>query len=263
MDAGCGPGLTTKLLSYHSNIDSIIYSFDYSTDMVSLCKKEFESYVEFNSNNKNFWEVCDLRNKDNLNIIDDTKDLRNLYSGKIVKFFEGNIENLPFQSCQFDLYVSSLCIMLCEDADKAINEAFRVTKNGGASIFSIWGDKTKSKYFFELFKKVFDKYNISLGIQRSNYYLADDIPELKEKFKRAGFKKVLMEYTNVIFDCYTADDYVSKFKTPSVIKILNTLNDCELEKIILDDVKKLAQEEIIDKNEFPVLNCMIIVAIKD
>jgi ubiquinone/menaquinone biosynthesis C-methylase UbiE len=263
LDAGCGPGIDSKILSLHVNDSSIVYSCDFSTEMINLCKKEFFEYSDFNSNKENYWSIVDFPSNEQVSVEEDNSIIRNSHKGKIFKFFDCNVEKIPFLNSQFDMYISSLCILYCQNADNAINEAFRLIKSDGIALFSVWGDKSKSKHFSDYFGRVFSKYNISMGNKKSGYSLSENVLELKERFTKAGFKKVLLEYTNVMYSCFTPEDYVSKFYTSTMRSILEGhSSDKSFQEKVLDEVKALVKEEMTLKDEVPILNCLIIAAFK-
>ena len=263
LDAGCGPGLDSKILSLHVNNSSIVYSCDFSTEMIKFCKKEFSEYTDFNSNKDNYWSIVDFSSNDEIFVEEDNAVVRKSHKGKIFKFFDCNVEKIQFSNSQFDMYISSLCILYCQNVDNAINEAFRLIKSNGIALFSVWGDKSKSKHFSDYFGKVFSKYNIPMGSKKSGYSLSENLLELKERFTKAGFKKVLFEYTNVMYSCYTPDEYVYNFYTSSMRNILEGYSsDKSFQEKVLDEVKALVKEEMTDKDEVPILNCLIIAAFK-
>jgi ubiquinone/menaquinone biosynthesis C-methylase UbiE len=96
-----------------------------------------------------------------LDISEDTKEIRNTKTGKVFKFMEGDCENFKFKDEQFDCINSSLVLMLTSNAEKMIQEAYRVLKTGGCAGFSIFGNRNESKNFINLYFDNFEKYNIN------------------------------------------------------------------------------------------------------
>lgn len=263
LDAGCGPGLGTKQITLDiPSYNSTVYAFDFSGEMVNLCEKVFSEYEDFNANHHNHYEMCKLNFEDKISIVKDTEEIRKTKIGKVVKFFQGNVEKLPFENEQFEVYLSNLCIMLCDDVDKAICEAYRVLKNDGVAAFSIWGNKDNTKLSFKLFSQFYQKYGIDVSGERSSYWLAQDLDALRNRFTKAGFKDVRMEYTTEIFDCYDEQDYLVKFQGPGVNVVLEKMNDEQKVKDLLEDVKNEAKKQISDLKNIPTLNCLVIVAFK-
>jgi ubiquinone/menaquinone biosynthesis C-methylase UbiE len=263
LDAGCGPGLGTKLITTGiPNLDSTVYALDFSNEMMKLSYKVFSEYDDFNFNTHNHFELCEPITGKKINIKDDTEEIRKTKIGKVVKLFQGNVENIIFEDEQFDVYISNLCLMLCQDANKAISEAYRVLKQGGVAAISIWGKKEDSKFAFKLFNEVFLKNGIDISGERSSYHLAEDIDALKLKFISAGFKNVRMDFTNAIFDCYDEQDYLVKFQGPGVNSTCRKINNDLKVKEMIEEVKDRAKEELNGTSSLPTLNCLVIVAFK-
>lgn len=153
--------------------------------------------------------------------------------------------------------------MLCLDADKAMSEAYRVLKKcGGVAAFSIWGKKRESKLIQELFTDVFKKYGIDTAKDRTSFSLAEDEDALRERFLKAGFRDVRMEYTSEIYDCYDEDDFLTKFSGPMVKKALAQVKDETLVPKILEEVRANARKKIVDEKILPTLSILNIVAFK-
>lgn len=262
LDAGCGPGMSTKQITLDiPNYNSTVYAFDFSEQMIKYVEKEFSEYEDFNSNHHNHWEICKIEGK-KINIQKDTEEIRKTKIGKVIKFFQGNIESLPFEDEQFDVYLSNLCLMLCEDVDKALSEAYRVVKKDGVVAFSIWGNRKDSKIAWKLFNQFYPKYGIDISNERSSYWLAEDTNALKERFLKAGFSDIRMEYTNEIYDCFDEQDYLVKFQGPGVNSILSKVKDDKIVKDLLEDVKNEANRLLVKEKNIPTLNCLVIVAFK-
>lgn len=103
LDAGCGPGLGTKILMAEiPNYDSTVYAFNFSPEMIKICEEVFKNNLDFNSNSKNYWEIVDnLGAGKKINVEEDTLELRKSKPGKILKFFEGNAEKVKMNSLMF------------------------------------------------------------------------------------------------------------------------------------------------------------------
>jgi len=265
LDAGCGPGLGTRLISLMTpSSNCTIYACDFSSEMIKLSKKVFSEFNDFNANIHNHWEIVDYSKTSNLkiNIDKDTEETRHKKTGKVVKFFQGNVENLIFEDEQFDSYISNLCLMLCSDPDKAIKEMYRVLKPGGTSTVSVWGKKEDTKIAFVLFNEVFSRHGVKPPAgSKTSFDLAKDPEQLKKKFLDAGFREVRMEYMNVIFDCYNSEDFLTIFQGPGVKDLTANIKDDMKVKAMLEEVKERADEEL-NKGAIPLLNCMVIYALK-
>jgi ubiquinone/menaquinone biosynthesis C-methylase UbiE len=263
-DAGCGPGLGTKLITSDlPNENSCVYALDFSSEMITYCSEVFREYDDFNANPRNHWEIIKEHPQEKINIERDLVNIRNSgKNGKIIKFLQGNIESLIFENQQFDVYISNYCLMLTNEVDQSIKEACRVLKNDGIAAFSIWGRKEESKLGFCTFQKVFKEFGIEIKDDKSSFWLSEDTKALEERFLNAGFKEVRTEYSTMIYDCYDEIDFLIKFQAPKVNSILNGLNDEKKVKEILEAVKVEAKKEVVEKRQFPTLDTMIIIALK-
>ncbi len=84
LEAGCGPGLNSKMLSSDCKKNATVYCLDLAPCMIKRAVKNLEEYDDFNSNEKNHWEYVPQENiPDQLNISEDIKEIRKL---KMVKF---------------------------------------------------------------------------------------------------------------------------------------------------------------------------------
>jgi ubiquinone/menaquinone biosynthesis C-methylase UbiE len=252
LDAGCGPGFSTQILSLHiPNYNSTVYAFDFSNEMVKLCKSVYSENTDFNSNQDNHWELSEIDPNSKINVEKDTEEIRKSKIGKVVKFFQGSVSQLPFEDEQFDCYISNLVLNLCTEPGKAVKECFRVLKSGGVAVISIWGDRGRSVASYDLIKDIKEKHGFKQP-GKSPYHLAEDIDKLKGFFSDAGFTDFRLQYTSYVFDCYSIKDYIDRFEL---------IND-EVWSKVKDDVEKEIQKQVVDQKVLPVNSCLIIVAFK-
>ncbi len=263
LDVGCGPGYATRLLTTDvSNLGSTIYALDFSPEMIKLAQKVFSEYDDFNCNQKNYWDCREQPILDQINIEKDTKEIRKEKNGKVVRFLQGIAESLPFEDSQFDVYISNFCLMLCLDADQAIKESYRVLKENGVAALTIWGKLEQTKIIWTIFADVFQKYGIDANNQKNSFWLAKDPAELKNKFLQAGYKQVRIEYTSEIYDCFDETEFLQQFQTPNINSILESIQEDQKVKEILELAKVEARKQIVDNLQLPILNVMTIVAFK-
>lgn len=116
-----------------------------------------------------------------------------------IEFLEADCTQLPFDDKSFDLCVISFGLRNIEDMEKALNEIYRVLKNGGIFINL---DLGKSNKFFNLFLKPYMYLWVSLlgkffnGDETPYKYLAvsnESFPspqKLIEMFEDIGFSNV-------------------------------------------------------------------------
>ena len=103
---------------------------------------------------------------------------------------------LPYPNAWFDCYVSNLCLMLVDDPDEMLKEAYRVLKPGSKACFTVWGRRERSLLFqiSDLAKKSVNKEPVVFGggnsAEKSNFDYAEDIELHEATFKRVGFSQV-------------------------------------------------------------------------
>jgi ubiquinone/menaquinone biosynthesis C-methylase UbiE len=264
LDAGCGAGISSKLLALHIPKDATVYSFDFSNEMLKYCQKEFAEFNDFNANKNNHWEYVDIDANSKIDVEEDIKELRAQKSGKIFKFFNSSIENIPFKDEQFEAVVSNLCIMLAQDHNKASKEIFRVLQPGGVAVLSVWGKKEKTQLSFKIFDEIFAQIKEFQNIKeaRSSYHLGEDPEIIKKAFYDAGFKEVITQYTDQIYDCFSVQDYLIRFQGPKINFMLDQVKDPELVARFAEEVEKQVVKQMIETKLIPTLSCMLIVAFK-
>ena len=258
LDAGCGCGMGTKFLTNDmKSSNSVVYAFDLSTEMIKLAEEVFSKYDDFNSNKNNKYEFVKIDSK--INIEEDLKEIRKEKTGKIVKFFDGSVENLPFQDEQFDTYISSLCIMLCNDKDKAINEMFRVLKKGGKAAIAIWGKKELTNVGFGVVLDIFQKHGV---VWEGGFPMGRNVEEVVQKFKNAGFSDVRYDYTSVLFNCYDEEDFMIKFFTPASYRLLSQVSDVKKQEEIYNEIKEIAKQKVSNEKLMNTLSILTFVVSK-
>jgi ubiquinone/menaquinone biosynthesis C-methylase UbiE len=263
LDAGCGPGLGSKLITTDiPNYGSNVYALDFSPEMLSLAQKVFTEYDDFNANHHNHWEMAKYDSSSKVNVEKDLEEIRKTKIGKVVKFIQGNVESLVFEDLQFDVYISNFCLMLCVDVDRAIKEAYRVLKSDGVAAWSIWGKKEESKLGWCTFGKVLKDFGIDITNEKTSFWLAENPEALKQRFLNAGFREVRIEYSTQIYDCYDEQDFLVKFQGPKVNRVFEEIKDDTKVKEILEAVKNEAIKEVVENKQLPTLNTMCILAFK-
>ncbi|CAK4609841.1 hypothetical protein LEN26_014204 [Aphanomyces euteiches] len=85
-----------------------------------------------------------------------------------------------------DRYIASFVLQMAPDPEAMLQEAYRVLDVGGIAGFVIWGRPEESGWFTIL-------HNIEPDAVTNwnNFYMGQDIPKLRETFKRIGFSSVL------------------------------------------------------------------------
>lgn len=103
LEVGCGPGHAIPIILRHAHDSATLYCTDLS-----------ESQVQ-KASSKNFPRtVCSVADNENLS---------------------------DFGDAEFDLYISNLSLMIVNNPEKMLEEAYRVLKPNSMAIFTIWGSE--------------------------------------------------------------------------------------------------------------------------
>eukprot|EP00343_Euplotes_focardii_P001087 CAMPEP_0205803470 /NCGR_PEP_ID=MMETSP0205-20121125/6130_1 /ASSEMBLY_ACC=CAM_ASM_000278 /TAXON_ID=36767 /ORGANISM="Euplotes focardii, Strain TN1" /LENGTH=197 /DNA_ID=CAMNT_0053071593 /DNA_START=668 /DNA_END=1261 /DNA_ORIENTATION=- len=129
--------------------------------------------------------------------VDVEKEVSELGDG-VSKVFNliANNEQLPYPDSYFDLYLSSLSMMIVSNHHNQLSEAYRVLEEGGTAGFTVWGRKENSS-FFTFFPEVCKSVGIELPTaSRTNFHLGNKESLVKD-VKDAGFKSVKAFHTQI------------------------------------------------------------------
>jgi ubiquinone/menaquinone biosynthesis C-methylase UbiE len=187
---------------------------------------------------------------------------KNNKSGKIIRFLEGNVEDLPFRDCQFDCFISSLVIHLTPHPEKMINEAFRVLSKGGVAGFSLFGNLKECYNFINVYYENMEKFGITPKKISNPFDLGHNLDYLLETMKSAGFKGVKYAYTNVIYDVFEIQDFFTRIQLPFVTEWMANLTDEERSDFFLK-ITPIIEKQVIQSEKLPNLQGLIIIGFKE
>ena len=143
-EVGVGCGLASRM--FISNImkaDSSYFTSDISDEMNRLYYENFEKCDSaFNPKVKLSWI------KEKTDYVDTEKLIEEIGSEISRKIFvvQADNEKLPYLDSTFDLYLSSLSLMLVNNHKNQLAEAYRVLQPGGKAGFTVIGRPENSNY---------------------------------------------------------------------------------------------------------------------
>lgn len=174
-----------------------------------------------------------------------------------------NNECLPFRDGSFDCYLAPLSLHVVNDYKKQLSEAFRVTKSGAKSGFSVWG-RRENIQIYPLVEEIMEKHGLGPQVKpvKTNYDLALKRDELKKEMEDMGFVSVKMWFqpVNFVFNDFT-DFFQTLFGQPTTAAKLESLDQEKRDKLI-EDAKELYKERIENDTEPKHFENMIIIATK-
>jgi len=169
VDIGSGTGDLVELI-IKKNFKGSIYSVDLNLEMLNIAKNRLKKY-----NNHN------------------------------IKFLNANAEDLPFKRNVFDKYIISFCLRNITYIDKALKEALRILKPGGAFYcleFSTPESNLVNSLYSNYKKKIIPWIGENVAKNKNAYkYLGESINQfpmqeyLLSKMQHIGFKE--LKYLNI------------------------------------------------------------------
>lgn len=150
--------------------------------------------------------TCELKNKCDLDKIIEAQGSFN----KFIYGCQANNECLPFPDNYFEAYLAPLSLMLVHNHRNMIAEAFRVTKPGARSVFTIWANQEKSLQFTAT-KMIVNRYKPDyVPPVCENFRLwKDKGAQLKSDLENAGYTNIKMwEQPNNVYWGDSGEDYM-------------------------------------------------------
>ena len=200
LEVASGSGTHAEIItqSFLSRVGSPVYvTCDFSVKFIEMLQERFQA-SEYAQVPGNVFEIdCETDYTGN----EETIDLDALVEskGQFKKAVFGHRASgtaLPYPDAWFDCYVSNLCLMLVDDPNKMLLEAYRVLKPGSKACFTVWGRRERCLLFHleDLAKKSLTKEAVKLEVgsstEKSNFDYAEDIAEHEAVFKSVGFTQI-------------------------------------------------------------------------
>ncbi len=129
-----------------------------------------------------------------------------------IEFVPGSAEALPFNDGEFDAVVMNFGILHLAEPEKAINEAFRVTRQGGSYGFTVWKNLEQSigiRLVHEAIQAHGD-FSVSLPEGPPFFYYSDP-NNCIEALSMAGFVNATTEELELSWQLADADELFAAF----------------------------------------------------
>ncbi|CAI2375877.1 unnamed protein product [Moneuplotes crassus] len=190
-EVGAGCGLSARLfISYLMKDDSSYFVSDISDEMNKIFVQRFlDTDTALDPNVK----IESLEESESIDVDKEISRFSDRFSKRIFSL-RANNEFLPFPDGCFDVYISTLSLMIVPNPENQLSEAYRVLEEGGIAGFSVWGRKencTMMTFVGEVFKEAQLDYTSGSG---SSFKLSDKDALVKD-VKKVGFKDVKAYYT--------------------------------------------------------------------
>jgi ubiquinone/menaquinone biosynthesis C-methylase UbiE len=180
-EVGIGPGSASLILvNNYMQPGAHYYNSDFSPEMVKRFEKLFSASPLANNDKVKFSMI---EENESIEVAQPTEgdDTRHVYATV------ANNESLPFSDSAFDCYIANLSLMLVNDHKKMLEEAFRVTKEGGRVAFSVIGPEEK-QHFNNVMFSALKKVGIELPLFPKSPSHLGKVETLKTELESAGFK---------------------------------------------------------------------------
>ena len=157
---------------------------------------------------------------------------------KLVYAVVANNEKLPFPDAYFDCYMANLSLMIVNDFNKQISEAYRVLEEGGCAGFTVWGRKEHTE-FFTFFPEILERNGVTLPEESHTNFHLNDKDKLEASLVKAGFKHPKLFYAPNNKPYYDAEKlYGINMGRPTTKAIIEGLGDEQIEAIKQDYISE-------------------------
>ncbi len=129
-----------------------------------------------------------------------------------IEFVPGSAETLPFNDGEFDAVVMNFGILHLAEPEKAINEAFRVTRQGGSYGFSVWKNLERSIGIRLVHEAIQTHGDFSVSLPEGPpFFYYSDANNCTEALTKAGFIDVKTEELELSWQLGDADELFAAF----------------------------------------------------
>jgi len=190
-EVGVGPGLSSMIfISAYMQNGAQYYNSDFSEKMIEIFAKKY-AQSEFANSSEVKYE--NLPQSSNIEVSTPEE-------GTVKKVYSTVADNeaLPYSDDAFDCYLANLSLMLVNDPNKMLSEAYRVTQKGGTLGFTVIGNPEKQVMWTVIFD-AFKEIGVKTDEKNKPPTHLGDKEVLKEKLEVAGLTVKKLFYTTSNF----------------------------------------------------------------
>lgn len=195
-----------------NNTKAQLYGGDISSEMIKEAKRKIAMLPNTSLNHID------------LNVIDN-EDLSRFNDN----YFSSIISN-------FSLHIVSNPLLMLKETKRTLDS----NNSNASAAFTVWG-QPKNNFLLTLLPDLFKKHNFPLPNRRSLFHLSkkDVIYDL---CKEAGFSNITLEYTSIIYNYSTVDEFEFYLYNPPFNSLFEDLGKDNAEIIKQDYRKEIANE---------------------
>jgi len=238
--------------------DATYFSSDISDEMNRLYVENFEkSNAALNPKIKLEWI------KDSSEQIDIEKYIDGMGSDISKKLFciQADNEKLPYPDNSFDLYLSSLSLMLVNNYKNQISECYRVLQPGGKAGFTTFGRPENCNYATFIPEVLKDLGHDIEKLPANHLFDTGNIVQLEKDFRDIGFTSVKLYYikNNILFE-NEIEQLEILLQSPVLKNLIDNLTEEEKQKFLEELNKQWNQRfgvDSIEPTEWELLVCVV------
>ena len=165
---------------------------------------------------------------------------------KNIECLEMDAESLRFPDGAFDAVTNAYGLMFCPDPQLAINEAYRVLKDGGRFAIATWDEAPKSPFFTVIYSVAAPLLSLAPPDPAApGPFRLASAERLESMLRASGFSPVRVESRSDTFECASAADYCRMFGDLAWKNRIAALPESarrRLENLVADAVGPFTQE---------------------
>lgn len=253
---GCGQSARMFITSIMKQ-NAFYFASDLSDEMNKLFYEAHqESDIAFNPKVKLEW----IKDVDSIDVAKQVQDMGEDITRKLF-VHQANNEKLPYPDESFDLYLSSLSLMLVDNYKNQIAESYRVLEKGGTAGFTVIGRPENCNYLTfipDILKTL--GHEIPLSMSKPITHLSDS-ESLEKDMREAGFSTVKTFHTKVNIAFEDEKEHLDLIIQAPVFKnILDDFSEDKKEEFLAELNTKWNEKfgpETTDNPEWEILICVV------